>query len=124
MSNLVEKIEITRAIRDYYSKRFEITFGESVMIICIRFNANEDEAVTQLFNSFIRRYYIYLTSIGLEQLRLKIVEGFHQLRENNLNWTAKILWKLWRCPKNRLDVISHVKWIKTKTILPSYQEQT
>ena len=55
------------------------------MIICIRFNANEDEAVTQLLNSFIRRYYIYLTSISLEQLRLKVVEGFHQLRENNLN---------------------------------------
>ena len=85
MSNLVEKIEITRLVREDYSKRFEITLGKSVMIICTRFNANEYEAVIQLLDSYIRRYYIYLTSISLEQLRLKVVEGFHQLRENNLN---------------------------------------
>ena len=49
-------------------------------------NKNEDEAVIQVFDEFVEDFYLdYLPNTSLEQLKLKILRGFNQMRQNDLS---------------------------------------
>ena len=51
---------------------------------------NEDEAVIKMLDSFTSTFYLlYLKTISITQLRVKILEGFGQLRENGLNGNSE-----------------------------------
>ena len=65
---------------------------------------NEDEAVVELLDIFIRAYYSdYLTVISVEQLRLKITEGFRQLRENDLDGNSEDSMKIFLVPEEQRE---------------------
>ena len=58
-------------------------------------NNNEDEAVIQLFDEFVEKFSSdYLTNKNLEQFRLKITQGFDQLRENDLSGNSYEIMKI------------------------------
>ena len=67
-------------------------------------NNNEDEAVIQLFDKFVERFYLdYPTNTSLEQFRLKIIQGFDQLRENDLSGNSHEIMKIHMVPKKQLE---------------------
>ena len=48
-------------------------------------NNNEDEVVFELVDDFVEEFYLnYLTNENLRQLRFNVIQGFNQLRLNNL----------------------------------------
>ena len=84
MSNFTT-VEISRSIRNNGGNWLHITLIGRGAVGC-PWNSNEDKAVAQLLEIFVRSCYSnYLTFISVELLRMKIIEGFRQLRENDLN---------------------------------------
>merc|ERR1712183_212030 len=67
-------------------------------------NNNGDEAVIQLFDKFIEEIYLdYLPNTSLEQLRLDIIQGYHQMRENDLGGNSREMMKIPVVPKEQLE---------------------
>ena len=46
---------------------------------------NEDETIVELFDDFVEVYLDYLTSHCVDELRLKVIEGFHEMQVNDMN---------------------------------------
>ena len=46
---------------------------------------NEDEAIVELFDDFVELYLDYLTSHCVDELRLKVIEGLHEMQVNDMN---------------------------------------
>lgn len=91
MSCLIEEVEITRSSIDGHYDSLEIQFddgydGCSVDRSYATTN-NEDVAIVELSDEFVRFLQLlqFQTSISLEQLRLKIIQGFCQLRANHFS---------------------------------------
>ena len=91
MSNLTKEVKISRfSLLDGHYHGLHIAFvnpntnvwysDEMLYDWC----NNEDEAVVILLNNFVEAYYSdYFTIISVEQLKLKVTEGFRRLREND-----------------------------------------
>ena len=91
MSNSINEIRIYRySIDHHYEWLFiEIADGDDVtdnVGVDYATNNNEDEAVIQVFDEFVEHFQLnYLPNTSLEQLKLNIIQGFDQLRQNDLS---------------------------------------
>ena len=87
MSNLTQEVKIQRLILGHCN-RIYIYFTDNYGVVRYSSadarNNNEDEDVVIFVNDFVRENSDYLTVISAEQFRLKIIDGFRQLRENYL----------------------------------------
>ena len=90
MSNIIKEVEIWRGSINYHYDYILLR-----ILIDDRFYASdmeyrsisiEDEAVIQLLDDFVEEYQPdFPTSIITEQLRVKIIEGFRQLRDSDFD---------------------------------------
>ena len=49
-------------------------------------NNSEDESVEKLFDDYVEYFHSdYVTSESLEQLRFKVIQGFNQMRLNDIS---------------------------------------
>ena len=94
MSNL--EVEISRSsINGHYDSlwiniRDGDDYDEAGIGACYDVDEPEDQAVDRTFDLIVEHHYSqYLTGINVEQLRLKVVEGFRQLRENDLSGNSE-----------------------------------
>ena len=91
MSYLIEEVEITRSSIDGHYDLLEIHCnGEYDPTSVSRDYAttnNEDVAIVELSDEFVYllQFFEFQTSISLEQVRLKIIQGFRQLREHEFS---------------------------------------
>ena len=111
MSNLIEEILISRSSMNDATKILIIYFFDNDHVLhrkdAVRFPlsfVNEDEIVATLLDNFLRTYYSdYLSVISEEQLRLKIIEGFRQLRRNDLNGNNRETMAISLVPQGQLE---------------------
>ena len=89
MSNLL-KVKISRSSQNghydvLYIKLYRDVVWLGGFIVTYNPNKGEDEAVAELFDCFVRYKPNYLTTISVELSRLKIIDGFRELRANDLS---------------------------------------
>ena len=100
MSNSIKEMRIFRSSTDHHYEWLLIEFDDvddllHNVVMNYATNNNEDEAVIQLFDEFVEKFSSdYLTNTSLEQFRLKITQGFDQLRENDLSGNSYEIMKI------------------------------
>ena len=115
MSNVIKKIVIKRTSLDGRCIRLSIKFNIDNVLqfysvdMPIRLGDNEDEKLIEMLNLFIEVFYLpHLTVMSSEQLRLKVTQGFDQIRANNLSGNSEESMEISSHPNKNVNIMPHV----------------
>ena len=123
MSNSAKKVEIKRISKNGH-------WDELVLMHCLGFdgwnfgkftrnveNRNEEDATVYLLDIFVRSYSPsqYLRNINLDQMRADVLQGFHQLRENDLSGNSRDTMEISLVAKKPLELHFSCKQNKTQS---------
>ena len=102
MSNLEVEISRSSVNGHYDSLRIKATNEDDEVLIIKRYvwMDNEAEAVTVLLDELVELFdLVDLIGNSIELLRLKIIQGFNQMRENDLSGNSREIMKIPVVPK-------------------------
>ena len=124
MSNSAKKVEIKRISQNGH-------WDELALMYCLEFdgwknnngkittnaNRNEEDATVYLLDIFVRSYSPsqYLRNINLDQMRADVLQGFHQLRENDLSGNSRDTMEISLVAKKPLELHFSCKQNKTQS---------
>ena len=112
MSNLIKEVEINRSSRNghYLSLGVEFNIPNTIVWISEQMSytlcSNEDEGAVQVLDRIddcVSDWEEVSQIINLQQLRLKVTEGFRQLRENDLSGNSRETMKVSLVPEAEPD---------------------
>ena len=110
---MFNEIKITRSSINGHFNWIRIEFYEEegrLKLSCeTESSRNEDVVVRELVDRFVEHFYEgYETAICVEQFRLRIVEGFCQLRDNDLNGNSEESMEISSQPNKNVNIMPHV----------------
>ena len=106
----MSKVKIARFSLNGNFRELHIHFFDNdgewcgVELVRNRYDRDEDEYVELLLDMLIGKYYSrYLIAISVEQLRLDVIEGFRQLRQNDLDGNMGDDMEVFLVPKKQTE---------------------